>query len=89
MHDVTSPEIRADRAPTSDGAPTITVSFADLDVSHPSGAKILYRRIQYAARAVCDLHMTSDLHRKAMQRECFNTAVENAVRDANQQQIFA
>ena len=33
--------------------------------------------------------MTSDLHRKAMQRECFNTAVENAVRDANQQQIFA
>ena len=40
-----------ERSTTSDGAPTMT-TFADLDVSHPSGAKILYRRIQYAARAV-------------------------------------
>jgi UrcA family protein len=31
----------------------VTVKFADLDVSHPTGAAVLYSRIQAAAAIVC------------------------------------
>ena len=38
---------------------SVEVSFRDLDVSTPSGAAKLYRRIQAAARSVCQYEPTS------------------------------
>ena len=35
------------------GAESRTVKFADLDVSNPAGAHVLYRRIRAAAQVVC------------------------------------
>ena len=40
-------------AGSTDDPPTVTVSFADLDLSKPAGAETLYQRIQAAARTVC------------------------------------
>ena len=38
---------------------SVEVSFRDLDLSTPSGAAKLYRRIQAAARSVCQYEPTS------------------------------
>ena len=38
---------------------SVAVSFRDLDLSTPSGAAKLYRRIQAAARSVCQYEPTS------------------------------
>jgi len=64
-------------------APTKAVRFDDLDISKAAGAKALYRRIQAAAKEVCPLYMSSDLHLVAVQRACIEQAIDNAVRSVN------
>src|ERR1700679_3425768 len=38
---------------TEDTVPAVKVSFTDLDLSQMDGAKMLYRRLDFAARKVC------------------------------------
>jgi UrcA family protein len=77
-----------DTLTTSAGAaeqdpPTKTVRFNDLDISTPAGAKVLYRRIQAAAREVCQQPMSTDLHLVGAERVCRDKAIDNAVRSVN------
>jgi UrcA family protein len=62
------------------GLASKTVSYADLDISQPAGAKVLYSRIAAAAQEVCALSGYKDLG--AMQREngCVDHAINNAVK---------
>jgi UrcA family protein len=62
------------------GLASKTVSYADLDISQPAGAKVLYSRIAAAAQEVCALSGYKDLG--AMQRVngCVDHAINNAVK---------
>ena len=63
---------------------SITVKFADLDLSKAAGADALYRRIRTAASIVCD-SASDNLYRWRGReyKKCFNTAVANAVDKVN------
>jgi UrcA family protein len=63
-----------------DALPSKRVSYADLDLSKPEGAKVLYSRIAAAAKQVCAQSGYKDLG--AMQREngCVDHAINNAVK---------
>jgi UrcA family protein len=63
-----------------DALPTKTVSYADLDISKPAGAKVLNRRIVAAAHQVCAYDGTHDLATLAWQRSCTNQAIDSAVK---------
>jgi UrcA family protein len=65
-----------------DALPSRRVSYADLDISKPADAKILYGRIARAAREVCHfsagyetLGAAQSMHR------CVDYAIANAVTD--------
>jgi len=78
----------AQAGPNGD-VPKITVSLADLDVSKPAGANVLYGRIRGAARAVCGLYDSRLLVMIALSRACYRSAVDNAVAQINQPLLTA
>ena len=63
-------------------ARSITVSFRDLNLSEPAGAKTLYGRIQTAAREVCG-RTGADFIEVSAWRSCYRRAVDDAVRKVN------
>jgi UrcA family protein len=68
--------------------PSVTVRYADLDLSSPAGADALYRRIQAAARQVCGFPGT-DLVEQSSWRSCYRSAVGDAVRKVNSPLLIA
>jgi UrcA family protein len=66
---------------SDDGLPTQRVSYADLDISKPAGAKVLYARIVSAARHVCALSGYSDLGSMQWTNKCTDQAIDKAVKD--------
>jgi UrcA family protein len=59
---------------------SVAVSYADLDISHASGAAVLFQRIQAAATRACgDMPYIRDLGRMAEFETCRTTAVHDAV----------
>lgn len=85
--------VHADRvngAVTVTSAPTMTVSFAELDITKPQGLKVLYSRIENAARIVCGVeHSPQLLERTRHARTCYTTAVDDAVRQINRPTLTA
>jgi UrcA family protein len=67
---------------TPSNARSVTVSYADLDISGPAGAKTLYSRIQAAAKQVCG-HAGADVIEQGIWRSCYRNAVGDAVRKVN------
>lgn len=63
-----------------------TVQFADLDISSPSGAHMLYRRIRAAARVVCSYYFFATDTDKA---KCVRDATRGAVAEINQPALSA
>ncbi len=65
---------------------SVTVKFADLNISNPSGALVLYERIQRAAQGVCSYYWyklaTGEAH-------CVHDAIANAVAKVNQPALSA
>ncbi len=75
-------------------ARSATVNFADLDLSKPEGAAVLYRRIQAAARAVCGGNLRPRDMRDlripgSVIRACYDAAVANAVKQMDESNLFA
>ncbi len=66
-----------------EGLPTRIVKFGDLDLSKAAGVKTLYRRIQSAARQVCQLDTVSDVHMMAKEQQCMKRAIDDAVNNVN------
>ncbi|HEY0800271.1 MAG TPA: UrcA family protein [Steroidobacteraceae bacterium] len=63
-----------------------TVKFADLNLSKPPGAAVLYARINAAAKNVCSFYwFKSD----ADQDRCVHDAIASAVIKVNQPALFA
>jgi UrcA family protein len=63
-----------------------TVKFADLDLSNPSGAHVLYRRIRAAAQVVCSYHFFATDTDKA---RCEHDAIADAVTRINEPALSA
>jgi UrcA family protein len=63
-----------------------TVKFADLDISNPSGAHALYRRIQAAAEVVCSQYFLRTDTDKA---RCVRGATADAVARIDQPALSA
>jgi len=59
--------------------PSVTVKFADLDISRPAGAAKLYGRIQGAANVVCSAYDHSGFNAQANFKACVGDAVGRAV----------
>jgi UrcA family protein len=71
------------------GLPSEKVSYADLDISKPAGAKTLYRRIVSAANRVCSVNSyTYTLTEKGV-RECTDQAIDKAVKDVGSPALSA
>jgi UrcA family protein len=70
-------------ASAADTPPTRRVSYADLDISKPAGAKVLYRRIDAAAHRVCVFDARMDPGIAQRQRACIKQAIDNAVKSVN------
>lgn len=65
-------------------APSVRISYADLDLSTNEGQHILYRRVAQAARQVCPEVDPRVLWQKTASRNCQNTAIAQALRDVKQ-----
>ena len=77
-------------ARASDSAlPSERVSYADLDISKPAGAKVLYGRIVAAARHVCELNGTRDLGSMHWVSRCTDLAIDKAVNDVGSPALSA
>jgi UrcA family protein len=59
------------------------VRFADLDITKPAGAKVLYGRIRAAAHEVCDQSAGSDPILRPAVHACIDKAIDDAVRKLN------
>jgi UrcA family protein len=73
----------------TDGLPTRKVSYADLDISKPAGAKVLYSRIVSAARQVCELHGYNDLNTMRRVNQCTDHAIDKAVKEVDSPALSA
>jgi len=75
--------LQATAIAADDSLPTRRVSYADLDISKPAGAKVLYRRIEAAAQEVCTLETRKVVRATAQERACINQAIDIAVKHVN------
>jgi UrcA family protein len=71
-------------------APSLRVSYYDLDLSKDSGVDTLYTRLRHAAGHVCgDRVDIRDLKGVQMERACVARALDNAVESVHSQRLTA
>ena len=63
--------------------PTKVVKYGDLNLANAEGVQVLYRRIQAAARDVCPISNSMDLHMLSLQQACVGHAIDEAVNSVN------
>ncbi|MDP9007937.1 MAG: UrcA family protein [Pseudomonadota bacterium] len=71
------------------GLPTQRVSYADLDISKPAGAKVLYNRIVAAANRVCGFDGSRDMATMRWVQACTGRAIDKAVKDVDSPALSA
>lgn len=77
-------------ASSPDETSSISVSYAELDLSQPAGAQVLYNRIQQAAFEICGggfIGPFSVIRTKTS--PCYKSAVSNAVAQVNSPRLSA
>ncbi len=65
------------------------VTYADLDISKPAGAQVLYKRIMAAAHRVCEINQFKTLALAHRTSTCADHAIDNAVRDVGSPALSA
>ena len=65
---------------------SLKVKSADLNISSPAGARVLYDRIRAAAESACSYYW---YERDADQVRCIHDAIANAVTKVNRPTLFA
>ena len=81
--------LQATAQAADNGPPSKRVSYADLDISTPAGAKVLYRRIVRAAKDVCDSAGLDSLGAAQLANRCIDYAIDNAVKDVGSPALSA
>ena len=80
----------ADLAPTrTDGPPSITVRYTDLNLATEDGTTVLYARLVAAAPNVCAVSDIRNLRQVAAAEDCRQQAIANAVRDVHNPRLAA
>ena len=69
--------------------PSVTVHFADLDLSHSQGVTVLYRRLKEAAKTVCAALDDRDVERQMRFEACWHGALSKAVTKVDQPALTA
>jgi UrcA family protein len=83
-----SPQNVARAAGWSRDAPSVTVSFSDLDLSKPRGTATPYTRIRSAARTVCgtvDIRLVEEVN----WGQCVDQSIANAVAEVGDPNLTA
>ena len=75
-------------APPGD-VPSVTVHFADLDLSHSQGVTVLYRRLKEAAKTLCAAQEGRDVERQMRFEACWQAALSKAVTKVDQPALTA
>jgi UrcA family protein len=70
-------------------APSVKVTYADLDLSQREGAQLLYRRLQRASKAVCSSLDQGSLAAYMSWEHCYSDALQRAVLGVNAPQLLA
>jgi UrcA family protein len=78
----------ANAAP-SQGAPSVIVHFADLDLTHSDGVVVLYQRLKGAAQTVCALQNGRDLGSQTRFKICWQSALGAAVNKVDRPALTA
>lgn len=71
-------------------ADKITVSYADLNINHAAGAKVLYRRLQQASETACSVdtyQKLGSLERLAKTQKCYEVTLDEAVAKINSAEL--
>ena len=69
--------------PADGEIPTVAVAYADLDLTSDAGVKTLYRRLQVAAKQVCNVYTGHEIWRAMDRRACYRQALSDAVAKIN------
>ncbi len=64
-------------------APSVAVSYRDLDLSRPADVRVLYLRLQRAAQDVCMAPPTNELARHAAYERCVQVTLSDTVARVN------
>jgi UrcA family protein len=67
-------------APVNGGVRTTVVRYGDLDLTRDEGVRALYARLRAAASRVCEPLEPRDLHLRQVHAECYQAALDDAVR---------
>jgi len=69
---------------------SVVVSYADLDLANPAGARTLYARLKRASAKACG-HQPPPLSLRAAKeyQDCYGSALNKAVKRVNSQQLYA
>ncbi|HUO95254.1 MAG TPA: UrcA family protein [Steroidobacteraceae bacterium] len=76
-------------AATTPSAPTVRVSYSDLDLTKDAGVERLYARLQNAAARVCRSLESRDLAIGRAHQQCVSTALDRAVEDVHSSRLTA
>jgi UrcA family protein len=76
-------------AATPGDAPSVRVSFADLDLGKDAGVERLYTRLRRAAGSVCGAADIHDMRRAARQHACVARALGDAVDGVHNSKLTA
>ncbi len=78
------------RAEDATNPPMVRVAYSELSFDTNAGAAKVYRKLRIAARKVCGLdHGAVSLHEYLQQRDCFDSALANAVRQIDRPKLTA
>jgi UrcA family protein len=72
-----------------EGAFSKTITYGDLNINSPSGAKALYMRIRTAAHTLCSQSEDKDLMSQMAWRVCVHRSVDAAVAKINNRFLTA
>jgi UrcA family protein len=79
---------------SSDGVPTASVSYADLDLGNAADRDTLYERIDFAARAVCEPYDQKRAGSRALSlrdaqafRSCYDSARDGAMSAVHRSEV--
>ncbi len=79
----------AGAATPANEAPSVVVSYSDLDLTTTEGVHALYSRIAFAARQVCPFDGDTQLSRVALAHACRQAAIDRAVAQVHSGQLAA
>lgn len=75
---------------TSQDSVSVRISYSDLDLSRPAGAREMMGRIQGAARIICgESSANNDLAERTREHACVDAAMDDAVRSLDAPSVSA